>query len=379
MGGAKGQSDVSYTYAVSMAVALSSRGAKAIKRIWADGKLLRGEAGDFKVGTEFRFYSGDEDQVIDPLIGSLEGIANTPAYRGLALAVFENLELAEYGNRIPFLTFEIVADDEPPTVGAVVEDAATGSIHCNMDKPLIGFAAYGRSIGNAIEPLIDGFDIKLFDDGEVLRPPSDALPIAIDESALGNSADEKPEPRYQREQLAARSVPVTLRLTYYDPARDYQTGEVRATAGESNGGEVQVDLAAVLQASDAKSLAQQMLSRQWTGRDKLTLRLPPKLVGLEPGSRLIVPFSPSRWSVEKVTIEGFVVIAELRPSNEDTIGLLADSGRIVPNSDVEAGPVMMALLDIPNAGRDGDRADYSHRGWVSHTRLEAPTGRNYIW
>ena len=54
-GGAKGQPDVTYSYTVSMAVALSSRHARSIKRIWADGKLLRGGAGDFKVGTKVPF------------------------------------------------------------------------------------------------------------------------------------------------------------------------------------------------------------------------------------------------------------------------------------------------------------------------------------
>ena len=103
--GAKGQPDTIYSYSVSFAVALSSRRVLEIRRIWADGKLLRGESGDFKVSTEFRFYDGRESQGVDPLIASLEGPDETPAYRGLALAVFENLELAEYGNRIPFLTF----------------------------------------------------------------------------------------------------------------------------------------------------------------------------------------------------------------------------------------------------------------------------------
>ncbi len=47
--GAKGQPDVVYSYTVSLAVALSSRPVGAIGRIWADGKLLRGVEGDFKV------------------------------------------------------------------------------------------------------------------------------------------------------------------------------------------------------------------------------------------------------------------------------------------------------------------------------------------
>ena len=57
--GAKGQPDVTYSYSVSIAVALSSRPVATIKRIWADGKLLRGEDGDFKVSTTFRFYGGE--------------------------------------------------------------------------------------------------------------------------------------------------------------------------------------------------------------------------------------------------------------------------------------------------------------------------------
>jgi hypothetical protein len=75
---------------------------------------------------QFRFYTGSEDQLVDPLIASIEGLDNTPAYRGLALAVFENLELADYGNRIPFLTFEVVADEAPPAIATILSDASRG-------------------------------------------------------------------------------------------------------------------------------------------------------------------------------------------------------------------------------------------------------------
>ena len=42
-----------YSYSASFAVALSGRRVGAIGRIWADGKLLRGAAGDFKSETGF--------------------------------------------------------------------------------------------------------------------------------------------------------------------------------------------------------------------------------------------------------------------------------------------------------------------------------------
>ena len=67
-------------------------------RIWADGKPL-----DLS-GLSIRIYTGDEAQAPDPLIVAKDG--DVPAYRGLAYIVFERLPLADFGNRIPQLSFE---------------------------------------------------------------------------------------------------------------------------------------------------------------------------------------------------------------------------------------------------------------------------------
>lgn len=107
-GGGKGKpSMTSYSYSVSFAVALSSRPISGLGRVWADGSLLRGAAGDLKAGGTMRLYTGHGDQPLDPLIASAE--PNCPAFRGLAYCVFESLELSDFGNRIPALTFEVIA------------------------------------------------------------------------------------------------------------------------------------------------------------------------------------------------------------------------------------------------------------------------------
>jgi hypothetical protein len=346
--GAKGQPDVTYSYSVSLAVALSSRRASSIGRIWADGKLLRGAAGDFKVDTVFRFCDGSDDQVIDPLIGSIEGITATPAYRGVALAVFENLQLADFGNRIPIMTFEVVADEEAPSIGSIIDDASGGAIVCDTGDQVIGFAAYGRSIKAAVEPLVDCFGVELTDDGTNLRSPVSLLPVAVQTDELGNTADGKQLPRVTREQVPARELPGQLRLTYYDRARDYQTGEAQASAGEQLGVESQRDLAAVLDASDAKAITHTMLARTWSDRDRLTLRLPPNRLTLQPGNRLELELSPRQWRVEKTTLDGFVTIAEFRPSTGRSGNIASDGGRMVENSDVVPEPLNLALLDLPS-------------------------------
>ena len=60
-GGGKGKpKTTAYSYSVSFAVLLSARAIRGVKRIWADGNLLRGAAGDFKTETGFRLHKGGD-------------------------------------------------------------------------------------------------------------------------------------------------------------------------------------------------------------------------------------------------------------------------------------------------------------------------------
>ena len=89
-----------YSYFGNLAVGLCEGPIGAVRRVWADGKPLD------LTGLTVRIYTGDETQTPDPLIVAKEGDA--PAYRGLAYIVFERLPLADFGNRIPQLSFEVV-------------------------------------------------------------------------------------------------------------------------------------------------------------------------------------------------------------------------------------------------------------------------------
>src|SRR5579884_737610 len=89
-----------YSYFANFAVGLCEGPIGAVLRVWADGKPL-----DLS-GITMRVYRGDEAQTPDPLIAAIDG--DVPAYRGLAYVVFERLPLANFGNRIPQLSFEVV-------------------------------------------------------------------------------------------------------------------------------------------------------------------------------------------------------------------------------------------------------------------------------
>jgi len=89
-----------YAYFANLAVGLCEGPIGTVLRVWADSKPLD------LTGLTMRVYQGDETQTEDALIVAKEGQA--PAYRGLAYVVFERLPLADFGNRIPQLSFEIV-------------------------------------------------------------------------------------------------------------------------------------------------------------------------------------------------------------------------------------------------------------------------------
>src|SRR5258707_13387250 len=91
-----------YSYFGNFAVGLSEGVIGGVGRIWADGKPLD------LTGKTIRVHRGTEEQAVDDLILAKEGANNSPAYRGLAYVVFERLPLADCGNRIPQLSFEII-------------------------------------------------------------------------------------------------------------------------------------------------------------------------------------------------------------------------------------------------------------------------------
>jgi hypothetical protein len=108
-----------YFYYASFAVALCEGPITGIGRIWADGKLLD------TAGVTWRWYPGDESQAADPFITAKMGAANTPAYRGTAYVVFEDLPLGNYGNRIPQMSFEVFRPLADPDTAEGLTQAVT--------------------------------------------------------------------------------------------------------------------------------------------------------------------------------------------------------------------------------------------------------------
>lgn len=96
------QKSVRYVYSANVAIGLCEGPVALVRRIWADGKPV-----DLSAIT-YRIYLGHADQPADPLIVAKQGTGDVLAFRGLAYIVFERFPLADYGNRLPQFSFEIV-------------------------------------------------------------------------------------------------------------------------------------------------------------------------------------------------------------------------------------------------------------------------------
>ncbi len=350
-------SSTTFSYSVSLAVALSSRPILRVGRIWAEGNLLRGAAGDFKSPTGFRLHSGGEDQPPDPLIAAAEGIGQCPAYRGLAYAVFEDLDLTPFGNRVPSLSFEVDADDAPLTladpVGALLGPwQAAGAVEriagCalgggNGEEAVARFAgavaidrvpgvngwAIGRAMASAVQPLSEPM-------GERMR----------------DGRSKRPEVRHG----GGVAVPQRISLASYDPARDFQTGLQQARVASGDAPVEALALPVAMAADDAKALCVRLANEAAVARRVTRWPQGFAAYAVPPGARVTLPGSVAAMLVDERRIDGAGVTLTLRNAPlAVTSGGSADSGRAVTAPDRTIGASAGHLFDLPSAN-ESDRA-----------------------
>jgi Putative phage tail protein len=338
-----------YSYSASFAVALSSRPVRRIGRIWADGKLLRGAAGDLKVTTGFRLHTGAEGQGVDPLIAATHGVGATPAYQGIAYCVFEDLHLADYGNRIPALTFEVLADDGDVSLGTIITALAPAA---QVDCPtrVAGFAANGDSVRATLDVIARGVRLFVSDDGQALAVREHAVqgPLIRDVDLGAHAEPGAKSSRLTRDRSSALRDASRTALRFYDPAREYQIGLQRGRRLGRAGREVTLDWPATLSANQAATLVERILLDQVTSAETVDLALPWRYLDVLPGRTLVVPGLSGRWYVETVALDAFVVRATVRRVPVSLpVATSAEPGLSVREKDQQHGPTLLRIVDLP--------------------------------
>ena len=188
-GGAKTKA---YSYSVSLAVALGEGPILRVGRLWADGIELATDT------LNMRVYPGDQAQLPDPLMEAVEGVGAVPAYRGTAYVVIEDLELGDFGNRVPQLSFEVVR-----AVDAEVVPEGTES----LSDLVKGVALVPGSGEYALEP------------GRVTMTPEEGRTQSVNLNSPGLDSDFRVSMRQLDEELPAANSAVLVVCWFGDDLR----------------------------------------------------------------------------------------------------------------------------------------------------------------
>lgn len=356
--GGKGRPTVTrYSYTASFAVALASRPITGIGRIWADGNLLRGAAGDLKVGGTMRVHTGHGDQPVDPLIAQAEGIDRCPAFRNTAYVVFEDLELADFGNRIPSLTFEVIADSDGCTMTRIITALLPETLNAAMDTTLSGFSVDQGTCGDILATLSDAIPLAcVAHDGMLDIRLAEAIedtpaPLLPEPAATGDGSPDDTNGdgwTHRREPLP------TVRqcgVRYYDPARDYQPGLQRGIGRSEAGTLAVIELPAAIDAAQARSLAEAASQRVSRPRDTMRYRVNEIGPATSPGAIVRVPVATGLWRIEQWEWQQDGVMLDLvalRMGAGTGSGATAtDPGRSLGAIDLPAAPTRLVAFELP--------------------------------
>ncbi|AKM09278.1 GTA baseplate fiber-binding domain-containing protein [Croceicoccus naphthovorans] len=366
-GGGKGKPKVTtYTYSMSFAVALASRPIQGIGRIWADGNLLMGSEGDLKAGGKYRLYTGTEDQRPDRLIASDIG-PSAPAFRGIAYIVFESLQLADFGNRIPALTFEIFADESQPRLVDILDmvpDVATG-------MELDGLLGFTHDAGSQIDVLaIIDEAYPMACDGSTgnlsitAGQPASGMPVTDLPPAVTGTDGEFARMIGTSRSRSAGEKSATVSLRYYDLDRDYQPGLQRSRARPGPGSVDGVEFPASLRASDARLLAEKIATRRESNRDTLSYRVAslsrryrPGALVRPAGERGVFQVRSWEWRAKGVELE----LQAISPSLSIGLASPGDPGTANPPVDRQNGPTIIKAFELPwdGIGSGNERLIYA--------------------
>lgn len=351
-GAGKGRpAQTNYNYSASFAVALSSRPLAGLGRVWADGVLLRGAAGDLKTGGQLRFHAGHGDQAPDPLLAAAEGADRCPAYRDLAYVVFEDLPLGDFGNRIPVLSFEVfgpetvldlagvlglvdAAGSPPVPIQGVDGLSVTGTAAAMLDllAELVPFACDAAADRLALVPA----------DGPVLALPEPAT-LAV---GAGSEAGRRPAP--SRDRAAITAAPLGA-LRYLDVARDYQAGLQRATTRPDSGEPRVIEAPLALAPDAARRLVDAAARREAWQRESMVWHSAALDPRLGPGALASAPGEPGLWRVSEWEwrADGVELTLWRVPPSLAPAGLAADPGRAALAPDLANGPTVLHAIELP--------------------------------
>jgi hypothetical protein len=275
------------------------------------------------------------------LIVAAEGDGQASAYCGLAYVLFEEFDLAPFGNRIPNFSFEVLADDDGPgdwlreqagLAGIAVPSAGGG-------HQADGYAVQGRgSEACSLLSRIGGFSLN-FDDAqaqfvqaprtfEIARGDLLAAALGDEEVALGNR-------------------PAAMALTYMDIDRDYLLGRQRV-ARARRGEDLESEMPLSASAGMALSLVSRLLRDAEAAAERIRFGLSWRWLAIAVGDVVAID-GLGRWRIIERDVRGLLILcsAERVADQESRPAVISDPGRALPAPMVPPGVTDVQIFETP--------------------------------
>jgi len=146
---------------------------------------------------------------------------------------------------------------------------------------------------------------------------------------------------------AIETVPRTMTLAHYDPARDYQSGLQRVRRPGAGYVEDRIDMPAALDAMAAKTMAQAALDRAEAGRARRTVSLGWEALNIGPGACVAIDGAAGIWRVTGWSFERMVLSLECVRLAAAAQPVQASGGRVLSSPDAVIGTTIVQAFEIP--------------------------------
>jgi len=379
-GGKGGTNVTTYQYFVDIAIAWGEGTINAIRKIWADGKLIYDQAlqnnnsGQSNLYDSLINYFGDQTTP-DPTISAAEGSSNTPSFVNTYYTVINNFAIHDWGNRIPNFTALVEAEEQTLLGDAIVKiwerTGRPGSdldVSWVSDVEVLGYTLAGpQNPINSIEPLMMAYDLITQEQhGGVMHfyHRKDMLPVSVASNVLAAGAEkDTPLRAFQITDNADWEVVDEVDVTYTDPATFWQQGMQREVKSDiTNRSVSSMSLPFTLDANSAKQIAARVLWSAQVERWASQMTLAPSQLHILEGDVLQLTADSLTWRNRITTVSrGQNFVYELHGSAEqsgvlDQSGLVADIP-IIPPQPEPAGTsthtgIMMEIPILPWEGYD---------------------------
>jgi len=236
-----------------------------------------------------RIFPTTATQSVDPIIATEEA-GPVPAFMGKAYVVFEQMDLTEFGNRIPTFSIEVVEESSKSvasTVGEVMDLSGFSSSEYDTSA-LTGITMEGYSTLGAqapkelIQPLLVAYNLSIQEDNGTLvfglRSASSSSAISIDR--MGTQKGSVPG---EFEDTPKSALPNRVEVKYSDVDFDLQRGtQSYRKSGTDDRGVTTIDLRVAMSSSDAQCRARRILWSSWANSRKFRSRIPARYYDLLP-------------------------------------------------------------------------------------------------